>query len=89
MGSTWREASERGTVWCDSILLVVQRVLEIDGGKVEDDTWLRKENLTHINLAALDAVIQGLNLAAKWVLREVEVVTDSATILGWLRSVLF
>ena len=89
VGGPWRVTSERGTVWCDASSLAVGCALEIDGGIVEDGTWLRKEDSTHINLAELDAVVRGLNLAAKWGLKEVEVVTDSATVLGWLRSALF
>ena len=40
-------------------------------------------------MAELDAVVRGISLAAKWGLREVVVMTDSATVLGWLRSARF
>lgn len=33
-------------------------------------------------------VLRGVNLAAKWSLKEFEIVTDSATVCGWLKSIL-
>lgn len=80
LGGAWRVASDRGTVWCDASSLAVRCALGIYGCIVKNDMWLRKEDSTHINLAELDAVIRGLNLAAKWDLKEVEVVTDTATV---------
>ena len=45
--------------------------------------WLRKkDDYGHINIAELEAVVRGVNLALKWGLREIEVVTDSATVCG-------
>ena len=38
-------------------------VLEVDGHVVEDASWLRKDNVTHIDMAESDAVVKGLNLA--------------------------
>ena len=47
----------------------------------EDAAWLRKkDDYDHINIAELEAVVRGVNLALKWGLREIEVVTDSATV---------
>ena len=64
-------------------------MLEIGGKVVEDMAWLRKQtDVTHINVAELEAIVKGLNLAVKWGLTVVEVMTDSATVLGWLNSVL-
>ena len=40
------------------------------------------------NVAELDAIIKGINLALKWKLQQMTLVTDSATVSGWLRSVL-
>lgn len=31
--------------------------------------------------------MKGVNLALKWNLREIEVGTDSANVLGWLKSI--
>lgn len=63
-------------------------LLEIDATEVEHAAWLRKKGvLEHISVADLDAVLKGVNLAVKWGLREVEVHTDSSTVVGWLRSI--
>ena len=37
-------------------------------------------------MAELDAVLKGINLAIKWGLREIEIRTDSATVLSWVTS---
>ncbi|MEL6804156.1 MAG: DDE-type integrase/transposase/recombinase, partial [Bacteroidota bacterium] len=50
---------------------------------------LRKSHdVGHINIAELDAVLKGVNLALKWKIKVISVMTDSATVLSWLRSVL-
>ena len=61
--------------------------MEIGGLVAVDATWLRKINgYNHINVAELDAVLKGINLAIKWGLREIEIRTDSATVLSWVTS---
>ena len=78
-----------GTVWCDASGLAVGVVVEMDNKVVEDACWLRKkDDGAHINVAELDAVLKGLNLALKWELEKVRVKTDSATVYGWLQSTL-
>jgi transposase InsO family protein/ribonuclease HI len=73
-------------VWCDASCLAFGAVLEVQGETVEDAAWLRKtSDFAHINVAELEAVLKGLNLALKWKMTTVEIVTDSATVLGWLR----
>ena len=63
--------------------------MEIDGIIVEDAAWLHKPlDVGHINVAELDAVLKGVNLALKWSLKDVIIMTDSATVLSWLCSVL-
>ncbi len=80
--------SRKGRVWCDASSLALGVCVEIDGNVVEDGTWLRKKGeIAHINVAELEASIKGLNLALKWGLREVEIMCDSVTACGWLRSV--
>ena len=79
----------RGRVWCDASSLAVGVVVDIDGKVVEDSAWLRKQSdNAHINLAELDSVLKGVNLALKWNLRDIEVVTDSATVRGWLLCII-
>ena len=56
-------------------------VLEINGKTAEDAVWLRKkDDFNHINVAELEAVLKGVNLAIKWGLESIELKTDSATI---------
>ncbi|XP_076049715.1 uncharacterized protein LOC143030451 [Oratosquilla oratoria] len=78
-----------GVVWCDAISIATGAVLEIGDVIVEDGAWQRKkDDYHHINVSELDAVIKGINLALKWGLREIEIRTDSATVAGWMNSVL-
>jgi len=79
----------KGTLWCDASSLAIGVCLDIDGTTVEDASWLRKvDDAAHINLAELEAVVKGLNLAVLWAIKEVDIRTDSATVFGWLRSLL-
>ena len=75
----------KGTVWCDASSIALGVVLEIDTVEVEDAAWLRKkDDFNHINVAELEAVVKGVNLAVKWGLSEITVVTDSATVYSWI-----
>ena len=74
-------------MWCDASSIATGVVVEIGGLVAEDATWLRKKNdYNHINVAELDAVLKGINLAIKWGLREIEIRTDSAMVLSWVTS---
>ena len=90
VGGRWSVPDKQsGIVWCDASSLALGVVLEVSGVVVEDGAWLRKPNdVSHINIAELDAVVKGLNLALKWDLRSIVVKTDSSTVLSWLRAVL-
>lgn len=79
----------RGRVWCDASSIALGAAIEIGGAVVEDGAWLRKPaDVGHINTAELEAVIKGINLATKWRLKDIELMTDSATVKSWLDSVL-
>ena len=80
----WDVASEAVKVWVDASSIAMGAVIEMNGNVVEDACWLRKEVAGHINMAELDALIKGLNLALAWRVTEVEVVTDSATVHRWI-----
>ena len=81
--------SSDGCVWCDASSLATGAVLEIGDVIVEDAAWLRKKHdAAHINVAELDSVIQGLNMAIRWCLKSISIMTDSATVHGWMHSVL-
>ena len=76
-------------IWCDASSLAQGVALEIDGSVVEDAAWLRGErDCEHVNVAELEAVIKGLNLALKWGVKKASIITDSATVSGWVTSVL-
>lgn len=76
-------------VWCDASSLAVGACLEVDGDVIEDASWLRKpDDVAHINLAELDSVVKGINLALKWGKTQLEVITDSTTVYTWMRSLL-
>ena len=46
-----------------------------------------KDDYNQINEAELEAVLKGVNLALKRGLRELEVRTDSATVLSWVNFI--
>jgi ribonuclease HI len=85
----WTVCKADGTLWCDASSLALGIALEIDGNIVEDGCWLRKKNdASHINLAELDAVVKGLNLATQWNISELKIATDSATVYTWINSII-
>ena len=62
-------------------------IKEIGGLIMKDAAWLRKKDDYYcINVAELDAMLEGNNPALKWGLREVELRTDSAIVLSWVNS---
>lgn len=76
-------------VWCDASSLAIGVALEAEGKIIEDSSWLRKENdAVHINLAELDAILKGLNLALSWEMQSLEIMTDSSSVCSWLQSLL-
>ena len=80
---------EHGIMWCDASSIAIGVCLEVNGCIVEDAAWLRKEDDgAHINVAELEAVLKGITLALKWKLTKVDLITDSATVFGWVNSVI-
>lgn len=90
VGGAWCVASgNAGVVWCDASSLAVGVKLEIGAVIVEDASWLRKKgDVMHINVAELEAVLHGVNLAVKWGLNTIVVKTDSATVFKWVTNLL-
>ncbi|XP_067934365.1 uncharacterized protein [Watersipora subatra] len=68
--------------------LAVGATVEIGGQQVEDGSWLRKDEGLHINVAKLKAVIRRLGMAIKWGTTEIVLITDSATVYGWVKSII-
>lgn len=90
VGGKWAVCnSEEGRLWCDASSLAIGVCIEIDGEIIEDASWLRKQDdLAHINLAELEALLKGVNLALCWGLKRIDIVTDSATVHAWVSSIL-
>jgi len=63
-------------------------VVEVGGHVVEDGTWLRHEDASHINMAELDAVIKGINMAIMWNMRKLHLCTASLTAYHWITDTL-
>jgi len=75
-------------LWTDASQIAMGVALEVNDDIIEDAAWLRKkEDCSHINMSELDAVIKGINLATRWNPSCIELMVDSATVAGWLRSV--
>uniref|UniRef100_A0A5S6QJ31 Uncharacterized protein n=1 Tax=Trichuris muris TaxID=70415 RepID=A0A5S6QJ31_TRIMR len=82
----WDISGTVARIWVDASMLALGAALEVDGEIVEDGTWLRPDEARHINMAELDAVIKGLNLALTWKMKTVELMTDSATVHRWIED---
>ena len=82
----WDVSGQSATVWVDASMLAYGAVLEVDGEVIEDASWMRKECTSHINMAELDAVVKGLNLALIWKMKAVKIMTDSATVHRWIED---
>jgi len=76
-------------VWCDASSLAIGVVLEVDGVRAEDQSWLRPtDDGSHINVAELESVLKGLSLAVSWGMSTIKVITDSASVYNWVNSIL-
>lgn len=80
----WDVTGDEAVLWVDASSLALGAALEVDGKIVEDASWLRQDECAHINLAELDAVIRGLNLALFWQMKKLTLMTDSRTMYHWL-----
>jgi len=77
------------TVWTDASSLAMGVVLEVDGSIVEDAAWLRKNaDCMHINVAELEAVARGMNLAITWGFKVFTLAIDSLTVVNWMSNVI-
>ena len=85
----WDVSGDTVTVWSDASSLALGAAVEVDGEVVEDASWLRRPgDEAHINLAELDAVLKGMNMALQWRAVNIDLVTDSRTVLQWVTDVL-
>ena len=87
----WQLKGEKLVVWTDASSVASGVVLEdVDGGVVEDASWLRPESkaTAHINMAELDAALSGINMAVAWGITNIDLRTDSATVRKWIDDAL-
>ena len=85
----WHVSGDSAVVWTDASSVAAGVALETpEGHVIEDGSWLRKDEATHINMAELDAALRGVNLAIAWGMRVVELKTDSATVHRWVNDAL-
>ena len=76
-------------IWVDASSLTTGVSLVYDGAVVQDVCWLRPEkDSQHINLAELDAIIKGINLAILWKMTTLHLFTDSACVHEWISDTL-
>lgn len=91
VGGKWTVSDTKvGEVWADASSVAIGACVKINGEIVEDATWLRpKDNAMHINVAELESLLKGINMALRWDLKEITLVTDSTTCYGWLCSAIY
>ena len=81
--------SRVGRIWCDASTLAIGVCLEVNGHIVEDGCWLRQEDdVSHINLAELESILKGVNLAVAWGIQDLEVMTDSSSVYSWVKNMI-
>ena len=81
----WSIDCQALSVWVDASSLATGVLLVYDGAVVEDACWLHPEkDSQHINLAELDAIFKGINLAILWKTTTLHLFTDSACVHEWI-----
>ena len=85
----WCANGQKVTVWVDASSLTTSVAIEYDRAIIEDESWLRLVHADkHINLAELDAVLRGINLALHWKASVIHLQTDSACVHRWISDTL-
>ena len=87
--SDWCANGQEVTVWVDASSLATGVAIECDGAIIENASWLRPVHTDkHINLAELDAMLRGINLALHWRASMIHLQTDSACMHQWISDTL-
>ena len=85
----WCANGQEVTVWVDASSLATSVAIECDGVIIEDASWLQLVHTNkHINMAELDAVLQGINLALHWKASMIHLRMDSACVHWWISDTL-
>ena len=83
----WSVSGEELNMWDGASSLVTGVMLERHGDILEDACWLHPtNNVQHINLTELDAMVKGLNLVLQWQARAVHLHTNSMCVYYWLTN---
>ena len=76
-------------MWFDICSIALGVRLEMCDSVVEDSAWLRKViDFNHVNVAELEVVLKGVNLAIKWGMKSPNLKADSSIVYGWLTMIL-
>ena len=85
----WCVNGQALSIWLDVSSLATGVSLVCNGAVVEDACWLRlAKDSQHINLAELDVIIKGVNLAILWKTTTLHLFTDSACVHKWISDTL-
>ena len=85
----WCVQGDKLNMWVDASSLAIGVLLEKNGAAIENACWLRRTNdAAHINLAELDVVMKGINLALQWKVRKLRIHTDSLCVYDWISDTL-
>ncbi|XP_043204508.1 uncharacterized protein LOC122371842 [Amphibalanus amphitrite] len=84
----WNVSGDEATVWVDASSLALGVAVEMNGAIVEDASWLRRDECSHINMAELDAALKGVNMSLQWGVKKVQLMADSKTVFHWLTDTL-
>ena len=86
---SWCVSGHEAVVWVDASSLAEGIVITTpEGCVIEDASWLRRDESSHINIAELDAAIRGLNLAVAWGMESLDLRTDSVSVHHWISDAL-
>ena len=77
----WDVCGDEATIWADASSLAVGAEVVVDDCVIEDASWLRAGDAGHINMAELDAVVRGVNMALTWKMRKLHVKTESMAVI--------
>ena len=76
-------------VWIDASSLATSVVVESGESLIKDVCWLQPAcEDKHINLAELNAILRGINLALQWKATVLHLKTDSACVHRWVSDAL-
>ena len=85
----WCVSGDHVVVWTDASSVASGVVLvSPDGQIIEDASWLRRDETSHINMAELDAAVRGINMAIAWGMKTVDLRTDSSAVHRWISDAL-